>query len=70
MLSCFFPMPRIIGVMALLTQSSEIGWVAVFGRVVKMSNRENYLHLFACLWVEPHGLILHSAELASVVGSL
>ena len=59
----------VIGVVALLTQGSEIAWVTILGRMVKMCNREDYPCFFTRLGVEPHSMILHSAELATVVGA-
>lgn len=59
----------IIGVVAFLTQSSEVAWVAIFGRMVKVSNRKDYPRLFTRLGVEPHSVVPHSVELASVMGA-
>lgn len=59
----------VIGVVALLAQGSEVAWVAIFGRMVEVSNRKDYLRLFARLGIEPHSVVLYSAELAMVVGA-
>ena len=59
----------VIGVVALLTQGSEVAGVAIFGRMVEVSNRKDYPCLFARLRVEPHSVVLNSAELASVMGA-
>lgn len=63
-------MLRVIGVVAFLTQGAEVAWVAMLRDMVEMSNREDYLDLLACLRIEPHCVVLHSAELASVVGTV
>lgn len=59
----------VIGVVALLTQGSEIAWVTILGRMVKMCNREDYPCFFTRLRVEPHSVVLYSAKLTSVMGA-
>lgn len=59
----------VIGVVTLLTQGSKIVRAAILGRVVEVCNRKDNPCLFARLGIEPHCMVLHSAELASVVGA-
>lgn len=62
-------MLRVIGVVALLAQGPEVGWVAVFGCVVEVGYCEDNLHFLTCFGVEPHSMVFNSAELATVIGS-
>lgn len=67
--SRFLAVLCVISVVALLTQCPQIVGGAVLGRMVEVSNRKDYPCLFARLGIEPHSVVLYSAELASVVGA-
>ena len=69
-LSGLLPVFCVIGVVAPLTESAEVRRVAVFGGMVEVCNREDYLNLFACFGVEPQDVIFNPAELAPVVSPL
>ena len=62
-------MLRVIQIVATLTQGAQILGIAILGCVIEVSNRKDYPHLLARLWIEPHGVVLDSAELTSVVGA-
>lgn len=57
----------VIGIVAPLTQGSQVAWVTVLGSMVEVCNRKDYLSLFASLGIKPHCVVLDSAELATVV---
>ncbi len=58
---------RVIGVVATLTQGTEVGGVAMFGGMVEVGYCEDNLHFLTCFGVESQGVIFNPAELAPVV---
>ena len=56
--------------MAFLTQRTEVGRVTVLRRVVKVGNSQHHLDHLPGLFIPEVGVILLSAELTAVIGSL
>ena len=63
-------MLSVILIMATLTQCPQIIVRTVFGSVVKVSNRKNYVCILSRLLVVSVCVVLHTAELATVICSL